>query len=215
MKFAVKIFLVLAAVILIAAPTYAIDAAGSSLGNMETAASPGMGTASFTAGLGLADEGTSIIGAFGYGLSKYTDGHLKLGIVDYDAVSDLKLSLGADLKWQFWSVNDVTPKALDMAIGGIFEYQDYGYKSILHFGGTLHGSYPFALQNGQTVSPYGRFVMRVERVNYDDNRDTDSKLRFGLNGGVEWRFTSTIRGFGEFQLDGNDGVFFGIDFGLM
>lgn len=215
MKFAIKLSLTIGAIVLLAAPTYAIDAFGSSLGSMQTAASPGMGSASFTAGLGLADNGTSILGSFGYGLSKYTDGHLKLGIIDYDYVDDLKFSLGADIKWQFWSVSDVTPKALDMAIGGIFEYQDPGGGSILHFGGALFGSYPFALKNGQAISPYGRFALRVEHISPDGPGDSESKLRFGLNSGIEWRFSSTVRAFGEFQLDGNDGIFFGIDFGLM
>jgi hypothetical protein len=37
----------------------------------------------------------------------------------------------------------------------------------------------------------------------------------GLNGGVQWQMTSTVALYTEFQIDGNDGIFLGIDFGVM
>jgi hypothetical protein len=45
--------------------------------------------------------------------------------------------------------------------------------------------------------------------------DSNSDIKFGLNGGVAWDLTRLMRLYGEFQLDGNDGVFFGIEFGVM
>ena len=41
--------------------------------------------------------------------------------------------------------------------------------------------------------------------------DSDNNLEVGLHGGVYWKVNSSLGLFGEFQLDGNDGVFFGIE----
>jgi hypothetical protein len=45
--------------------------------------------------------------------------------------------------------------------------------------------------------------------------DSESNLEVGLNGGVRWGLTETVSLFGEFQLDGNDGVFFGLNLGVI
>jgi hypothetical protein len=202
----------------------AIDAVGSVFGNLSTANALGQGKADFTAGVGLADA-TSFFGMFNYGLSKYMNGRLKLGLSDPGDGADTKIVFGADLLWQIWDFVPTGPDPqgggrypFDMAVGGIFEYADYGQLSVLELGGFALGSYPVRMQNGSTLAPYGRLNLRLESVSYDIpgvNIDGDSNLEFGINGGLKWQITNATSVFGEFQFDGNDGVFFGLNFNVM
>lgn len=193
-------------------------ASGSAFGGLMTAQSIGMGNASLSAGVGIA-EATSFLGSITYGLSKYTDGRIKLALYDRGGNTDVKLAIGADIKWQFWSMGTATGHPFDFATGGLFEFVDFGDKSVLQVGGQLIGSIPVGLQGGGTLTPYGRFTARMERIKSDNPvsgvSSSDSNLEIGFNGGAMWKIGSTMSLFGEFQLDGNDGVFFGIDFGIM
>jgi hypothetical protein len=144
-------------------------------------------------------------------MSKYFDGRLKLGLIDTD-FGDTEVVFGADFKYQFWSVAGTVPKSFDMAFGGFLEYVDISSFSVLQLGGHLIGSYPFTLANGSVLSPYGRFNIRLESYS---NGTSDSEIKFGLNGGVEWQATNTLSLFGEFQIDGNDGIFFGLAYDVL
>lgn len=189
---------------------------GSVFGTMTTAKARGMGVGNFITGVGLADA-TSAIGIFTYGLSSSADGSIKLALVDPGGTSDLKLAIGADFKLQVWDVSPASKQPIDLALGGIFEYVDYGGLSIMQVGGQVIGSYPMAVSNGRTLSPYGRFNLRIERINKDNfpGNTTNSNLEFGFTGGVAYEVSSTTSIFGEFQIDGNDGLFLGIDFNIM
>ena len=213
MKKLIAIMITLVA--LAATSASAISAHGSAFGNLATAKTLGQGKGAFGVGVGIADA-TSFVGWFNYGLSDYIDGRLKLGLIDTDG-GDTEITFGADFKYQFWTVNGAMANPLDMAVGGFFEYADYGPASVFQVGGQLIGSYPFILQGGTTLSPYGRFNLRLESVSLDvgGRSDSDSDLEFGLNGGVAWQVSPTINVYGEFQIDGNDGVFFGIDFSVL
>ena len=209
------IVITIALITMTATNSLAISAFGSSFGNLATAKALGQGNGAFGVGVGIADA-KSVIGWFNYGLSEYVDGRLKLGLVDADG-SDAEIVFGADFKYQFWSVNGTMANPLDMAVGGFLEYADYGGFSALQVGGQLIGSYPFILQNGTTLSPYGRFNIRLEDWNGEHKgvKTSDSELEFGLNGGVAWQVTPTVNVYGEFQIDGNDGIFLGIDFSVL
>ena len=211
-----KLIVITIALVTLAAPNgLAITACGSSFGNLATAKALGQGNGAFGGGVGIADA-TSVVGWFNYGLSAYIDGRLKLGLIDADT-DGTDIAFGADFKYQFWSVSGAVANPLDMAVGGFLEYADYGRFSALQVGGQLIGSYPFTLQNGTTLSPYGRFNIRLENwskeVRGDD--ESDSELEFGLNGGVVWQVSPTVNVYGEFQIDGNDGIFLGIDFSVL
>ncbi len=206
----------LSTVMLTATATYASDAVGSGFGTLTTAKTIGMGVGFIGGGVGIADA-TSGFGTFTYGLSAHTDGQLKLGIID-DSHVDASIDLGATFKYQFIDANVNGP--FDMAAGGFFEYyhpksNDIGF-SIVSIGAQYLGSYPLKMANGSTLSPYGRFNIRLERVNPDFTGATSqTNLQLGLNGGVQWQVNKDINLYGEFQLDGNDGLFFGIDFRTM
>lgn len=189
---------------------------GSAFGTLTTARSSGMGTGSVTVGVGVADA-TSVGASFNYGLSNHTDGRIRLAMVDTDG-SDTKIALEADFRYQIISVDGISNGPFDMSLGGFAEYMDQDPWSIFQLGGQFIGSYPVKLKNGRTLTPYGRFNIRLEKIklsgvgfqDYDE-----SNIEFGLNGGVMWELTNTINLFGEFQIDGNDGVFLGIEFDVL
>jgi hypothetical protein len=211
-----RIAIAAALVLCLGLTTHAFDAVGSAFGCMTTARTQGMGSGSFSAGVGIADA-TSVVGSFNYGLSRYTDGRLKLGFIDSDASNDMEMVFGADFKWQIWDMAGITKHPFDMAVGAFFEYADFGGVSILELGGQCIGSYTFDMTNGRPLTPYGRFNLRMERLSVDfiGNSKSESELKFGLNGGVAYQVTNSINVYGEIQLDGNDGLFIGADFNVM
>ena len=207
--------------LLSASPVFG-EAAGSMFGSLNTASSIGMGHGSFQGVVGVADL-TSFYGAFRYGFSDYTQGRVKLGVADDDGI-DASLIFGADFMYQFWKVNPQakqqghSSQPFDMGFQGFLEYGDFDWFSVLEVGGAIVGSYPFLMKNGSTLTPYRRLNIRMENVNIDAGpfgTADDTNLEFGLNGGVHYQFTSSIGGFAEFQLDGNDGIFLGLEFLIM
>ncbi|MBD3403295.1 hypothetical protein GF420_10405 [candidate division GN15 bacterium] len=206
-------------VILLCGSGYTIDAAGSAFGNLTTAKTIGPGKANFGGGVGIADA-TSFFGMFTYGMSAETDFRAKLGLIDADG-ADTKFTLGVDAKWQMWEYVPDGRHPFDMSLGGMFEYVDYDGLSVWQLGAFVLGSYPIQLQGGGgTLAPYGRVNIRLENLSLDlppgfSGDDSESNLEFGFHGGVSWSPTEATTLYGEFQLDGNDGVFFGIDFNVM
>lgn len=191
---------------------------GSAFGALGSAQTIGQGKGNFGLGVGIADA-TSFFGSFTYGMGKYTDGRLRLGLVDADG-GDTEIAFGADFKWHFWEAEVGRKDPLDMAVGGLFEYVDFGGASVMQFGTHLTGSYPFKMKNGSLISPYSRLNVRLESVSFDlpagaQGDDSDSNLEFGICFGTAIEFSNAITAFGEFQLDGNDGLFLGIDFNVM
>jgi len=198
--------------VLFTSPAHA-DGAGTVFGNLQTAQSLGQGSGEFIAGVGLADA-TSFFGQFNYGLSQYMNGRLKLALADPGEGADTKLALGADLAWQIWDQGPQTTHPFDMSLGGLFEWVDFEAFSVIQLGGFALGSYPVALEGGTVLTPYGRIGIRWENIDFDGG-DSNSDLEFGINGGLEWQVTDATSLFGEFQFDGNDGIFLGVNFNVM
>lgn len=198
--------------------SYAIDAVGSAFGTLATARVMGQGKANFMGAVGIADA-TSFFGTVTYGVSEEIDGRLKLGLIDPGSGADTKFTIGADTKWQFWRHGTETNEPLDMAFGGQFEYVGYESLSIFQIGANVIGSYPAQLSNGDMLSPYARLNIRLESISLDapagGSDYSESNLKLGLNAGVAWQVTDATALFAEFQLDGNDGLFVGIDFNVM
>jgi hypothetical protein len=192
-------------------------ALGSAFGALATADPIGQGRGEFGFGVGIADA-TSFTGSFTYGLSQYMNGRIKLGLLDSDG-SDMKFVLGGDFGWQFLGVDMNRNRPFDLAAGGLFEYVSFDYGSVLQLGAHITGSYPFKLSTGGELIPYGRFNVRMESVSWDSPLagadDSDTNLEVGFNGGVKWKLAPTVSLFGEFQIDGNDGVFLGVSIGAL
>ena len=212
-------FIAVALVLLCGVSSYGIDAAGSAFGNLTTAKAIGQAKGDFGGGVGIADA-TSFFGSFTYGLSEYMDGRIRVGMYDPGDNVDAELAFALDMKYQLWdAAAPTTQSAIDLSIGGFLEYLG-GDVSILELGGFGLVSYEFAMSNGQAISPYGRLNLRMERISWDlpegfEGDDSETNLEFGIHGGLAWQITPTIQLFGEFQLDGNDGVLFGVDFNVM
>ena len=212
-----KLFLITATVILLLSCNLFAGGEGSGFGSLSTASTNGMGIGIFGVGAGFANA-NSIFGSFTYGMSANTDGRLRLALIDANS-SNTELAFAADFKYNFVSVGELKNGPFDMALGGFFEYYNYDYGSIIFLGSQYIGSYPITMSNNSTLTPYGRFDVRLEMINYDsplpNGDDSKSNLEFGFNAGVKWQLTKNIDIFGEFQFDGNDGLFVGLDFGVM
>jgi hypothetical protein len=188
--------------------------AGGAFGNLTTARTVGMGKGFWGIGVGVADA-TSFFGTFTYGMSESFDGRAKFGFVD--GGGDTEVTLGFDVKYQMLSHGGASNNPFDMALGGLFEFADYGGVSYMQVGFLTTGSYPFAMSNGRFLSPYVRLNVRIEDVNYDGPGGSGggSDLELGINAGVQYELSKNVGLYGEFQLDGNDGAFFGLDFNVL
>jgi hypothetical protein len=204
------------------------DGIGSAFGTMATGRAIGQGKGYFTAGIGAADL-TSVVGMFDYGMSRFTTMRLKFGFVDAGGTSDLEPAIGAEFRWQLWSADTISRHPFDLSLGALFEYLKFDEKqgldevslTVTQFGGFALGSYSFGMSNGRTLTPYGKFNVRVEDQSIAvtiltvRTSGSNSDIEFGFSGGVAYEVTRTINIYGELQLDGNDGFFFGLEFLVM
>jgi hypothetical protein len=200
-----------------------IDALGTAFGTLSTAQTIGQGEGALGLGVGAADM-NSFFGFFAYGMSATSEGRLKLGIADDDGV-DAKMVFGLDFHLQMLDADATRQDPLDLSVGGFMEYVDFDGLSVFQVGADLIGSYPVNLSNNTTLTPYGRFNVRLERVKYDfvnnttvpptKESDSESELKFGLNLGACWDMSTNVGLYGEFQFDGNDGMFLGLRYRVL
>lgn len=211
---------------------------GSIFGTQSTAAALGQGSANIGFVVGLADV-TSFGGTFDIGLSNRATCRLKVGIADADN-TDTALAFGGDLRFQVLTVNNATGGAnlantsgskppFDLSIGLLTEHLSFEDSdtfagitidskfSVFQFGAFALGSYPFIMKNGHTLSPYTRLNIRSEsaKVEVEGVEASDSDIEAGLGLGVAYELTKAMNLYGEFQFDGNDGLFLGMDFRVM
>ncbi|MCH9024444.1 MAG: hypothetical protein IH931_03840 [candidate division Zixibacteria bacterium] len=217
---------------------------GSVFGTQSTAVAIGQGNANGAVTLGLADI-TSFVGTFDYGMSKFTTGRLKLGFADANnsdmaisiggeirwqvwSVANYVGKKGSKSSKGIKS-RKANKKPFDLSIGVMTEYLSierdaviFGVpttisESVFQFGGFLLGSQSFVTKSGKMITPYGRFNIRLEDSNVEkiSGKVSNSDIEIGFNTGVSYQFTNTMNIYGEFQFDGNDGLFIGVDFKVM
>lgn len=189
---------------------YGDHSAGLASGNLTTADACGFGAGYIGGFVGFADEATSLFGTVTYGFSQYTEGRVKFGFSDLDAPdTDPQLLVGFDFKYEFLDYYDtMRNNPLDLAFGGFIEFVNYEYASVLELGGNLLASIPYKFKSGQRLVPYSRFNMRLEKYS---NGYTDSDFQAGLNLGTKFELTQDVHLYGEIQLDGNTGLFAGLE----
>lgn len=208
---------------------------GSSLGSMATAKATGKGQTTIGGTVGFSDN-TAFIAGINYGITEKADGRIRVGLADYDGF-DTAVAVGGDMRWQLWDEDHMgTPatgmkqKPFDMSVGGFFEWTRLDTRilgtsvtsmSVFQIGAAMSGSHTIHFSNGGTLAPYGRVNLRYENLSAEVASGTlfatdvsDSHLALGLNGGVAWGPSRSILLFAELQVDGNDGIFFGIDYSL-
>jgi len=189
------------------------DGSGKLFGNLTTAQAAGAGNADLMGAVGIGDDITTFFGTYKYGLSTYTTLRGKLGLADGRG-SDAKLCVGVDLAYQLFDLSKDTDKPFDFALDGFFEYVSFDGASLLQLGGRTIGSRPILLANNRNLTPYGSVEIRMEQGSLDRG-DSDSDVEFGLNIGVAYELGDHLDILGEFQLDGNEGVFFGLEYNIM
>ena len=219
MDFEMKKIILTGAMLALAFSAQQVLAAGGSVfGTQSTAVAIGQGNANGGITLGLADI-TSFVGTFDYGMSKFTTFRMKLGFADANN-SDLAISLGAEIRWQVWSIarsmagksnksgkgnlsRKANKKPFDLSIGVMTEYLSIDKKtslltsssfSVFQFGGFLLGSHSFVTNGGKMITPYGRFNVRYEDTNFEDlsGKDSNYDIEIGFTTGVSYHFTNTI-----------------------
>jgi len=188
------------------------DSFGLAGGNLATADACGFGVGYLGGFVGILDDATTVFGSLSYGFSEYTEGRIKLGFSDPDGSStDPELMLGVDFKYEFMDYYDKNANnPADMAFGGFLEYVDYSFVSFLEIGGNYIVSIPYRFSSGKRIIPYGRADLRLEKASVDGG-DSDSDFKFGLNLGVKYELSKEMNLYGEFQIDGLNGLFAGID----
>ncbi len=209
---------IVVATVLLAGVAYGdgLDAYGSAFGTLSKAQVIGQGAGDIGLAVGAADL-TSFVGFFAYGMSELTEGRVKLGIAD-DRGVDATVTFGLDFHYQMLDFNSaVQQDPLDLSVGGFLEYVDFDGLSVFQIGADLLGSIPFDLSNATTLTPYGRFNVRLERYKVDvlNVSKSESELKFGLSLGTCWDMSENFGLFGEFQFDGNDGLFAGLRYRVL
>ena len=199
--------------LIMATNSLAVPAFGTGSGCLTTAKSHEQGVGDLGFALGIGDNSTSFFGSFEYGFSTYTDGRIKIGMLDPDG-GETGIMIGGDFLYQMFSVQENMDRPFDMAPGAFFEYINLDGGSILEIGGQVVGSYDFDMSNGRILSPYARFNLRMESISADGG-GSNSELKFGINGGVCFEVSDLIKLYGEIQLDGNDGLFLGLDYNVL
>ncbi len=181
-------------------------------GNLASAEAIGFGVGYLGIFGGFGDNANSVFGSASYGFSKYIDGRIKLGFSDPDFVgSDPRLFIAADFKYQFMNYsNQNRHQPLDMALGGFTEFCDFGNSTIFQLGGNLIGSIPYRFSSGARLIPYARLDLRLERAS--SHGFSDSDFQAGLNLGAKYELSPDMNIYGEIQIDGNTGLFTGIEF---
>jgi hypothetical protein len=225
--------LVLILTVLVAwAPLASADNIGTFFGAMATAQATGKGQTTVSGGVGFADV-TSYVGSIGYGFTDKMDGRLRIGALD-DTGFDTAIVLGGDLRWQLWDVGRMTgtrPKPFDFSVGPFLEWSSWHSQNIpgsttstsmkvFELGFQMTGSRTYRMSNGSTLTPYGRLNIRNESLSVTindpnfpgDMSASDNQAALGLNAGVAWGVSDAFVLTGEFQVDGNNGLFLGCDY---
>ncbi|MCH9032817.1 MAG: hypothetical protein IIB00_11250 [candidate division Zixibacteria bacterium] len=220
---------IITAITLLALPTVGMAANfGSIFGALTTANTVGKGNATFGGSLGLADA-TSFIGSVNYGVGNNTDARFHLGVFDNTGF-DSEIAFGADMKFKLNKNKKAKGGSnIDFAIGPIFEYVKMDINDplltsstkVTQFGVQLLVSSTSNSKSGSSWTPYGRFNIRNESISTEIDLGvlgtvsaSSSELAIGVNGGLAYATSPAFTLYGEFQLGGNDGFFFGANFKL-
>jgi hypothetical protein len=102
---------------------------------------------------------------------------------------------------------------LDLSVGGLFNLAIFEQSNTLSFGGYVVGSYPVKMRNGRTISPFGRFVLRVDRLDHDV-AGSDTEFNLGFNMGTALQLSGSTQALAELQFEEEFSFFMGLNFGL-
>ncbi len=183
------------------------NASAQILGQMTSARALAIGNGVAGGYAVFADGGTAVLGSLRYGLADYIEGRVRLGFYDPDH-GDGSVTFGGDFKYQLWRYKE-NNNPFDMSLGGGLEFIDYEGGNILSFSGVVIGSIPFELKNGSVIEPYGQFHLRLQKVSWGNDSETD--LKAGVNLGVVFSIARFTDFTAEIQLDDETAFAVGVD----
>lgn len=204
----IAIFLTFLSLMLAAVPVQA-----QLLGDLRPAETLGMGSLKLGTSMGVFEDAFTLTGRVQYGLASVVDLTADLGLLDYENTDDPEVLLGAGLEFQILQNSLGNP--LDMTVGFFTEYYQLNNGrfhdfSDLALGLSVAASRPINFPSGLEVIPYGQANIRVDRLKYGDNSDSDFNL--GLNLGAALPLSGTTQFVAEAQLDDEFGVLVGLNF---
>lgn len=196
------------------------------LGQLTTAPTLNKGSGLLGMYLGVYEDAFSVFGQFRYGIAKYVDLGLKMGMVNLDpgyGESSSGLAIGGDIKYWFMEKNSGDP--LDASFGVGTEYLNIADYGIFSLGGNAIVSYQIDYHDRNSVTPYGRLNVRWQRVNFENslrwtwgakhegnwsNSDMDLALALGADLKISYNFSLI----GELEIDDNVGFVAGINYNM-
>ena len=165
--------------------------------------------------VGFFEHATLFIGQARRGLSSDIDGGLQFGLIDPEG-GDVGLAIGGDLKFALIDASPDDP--FDLAVHARTAFFNYENVSVIQLGGSIVMSHPFPLSSGSSLEPYGAVNLRLERVSVDSDNSAkgndydDTSLEIGATGGLKWDVSELIDILGEFVIDDDLGLIFGVNF---
>jgi len=192
------------------------------LGQLSPAPTLNPGQASAGAYLGVYEDAFSIFGQFRYGIARYFDLGLKMGMIRWSpgyGESNTGLTVGGDIK--YWFMEQGAGDPLDVSLAVASEYLNVSDFSIFTLGGNVIASYQINYAEGKSVTPYGRLNTRWERAEFPNSPVTgqegswsDDELDVSLTMGAEMKLTSDLNLVGELQIDDNVGFIAGLSYSI-
>lgn len=213
------------AVIIVTATALLLVSSASAqfLGQLSPAPTANQGEALLGAYLGVYEDAFSLFGQFRYGIARYFDVGLKMGMIDLDpgdGESNAGLTVGGDAK--YWFMDQQAGDPLDVSVAVATEHLKIPDYSLFSLGGNVVASYRIQYAEENHVTPYGRLNIRWERessdrlraLRDDENHRNRSDMRVALSLGAEVKLYSNIFLVGELQIDNNVGFLGGVNYGV-
>jgi hypothetical protein len=192
------------------------------LGQLSPAPTVSQGEALAGAYLGVYEDAFSIFGQLRYGVARYFDMGLKMGMMNWSpgyGESNAGLTVGGDLK--YWFMEQVAGDPLDVSVAMATEYLNVSDFSIFSLGGNVIASYEIKYAEGKSVTPYGRLNVRWERQSFPHKPQTgekgswsDDEMDVALTMGAELKISSDFDLIGELQIDDNVGFIAGVSYSI-
>jgi len=216
-----KIFVIFALIVL-----FSISSASAQfLGQLSPAPTQGKGEALLGAYLGVYEDAFSVFGQFRYGIARYVDLGLKMGMIELDpgyGESNTGLIIGGDTK--YWFMEQRFGDPLDISIGGGTEFLKISDFSLFSLGGNIIASHKIRYYEGKSITPYARLNIRWERQSFkrswrwwwgwERGNWSDSDLDLALALGAELKLPSGLYLVGELEIDDNVGFVGGINYNM-
>ena len=198
------------------------------LGQLTPAPTVNKGEALLGAYLGVYEDAFSVFGQVRYGMIKYFDLGLRMGMIDWSpgyGESNTGLIIGGDVK--YWFMEQRTGDPLDFSVAGGTEYLSVSDYSLVSLGGNFIASYQIRYAEGKSVTPYGRLNVRWEKHSFEGEWSTypawtgwkgedwdDSDIDVALALGAELKLPSGLFLVGELQIDDNVGFIAGVNYNV-